>query len=359
MDVVLLLQDLTFGGTQRYAIHLLKHMDRERFAPRLWVLRGGMDMAPLARETGAPVTWLSRDAWVTPRALAALARKIRNEKPAILYTLTVVPNIWGRIFGRIARVPVIVSSWRNPQPRQFEGLLWRMSTRIISNSAVLKEELVADHGVHPGRVAVVRNGVDPDYFAPDPGMKDPEPRILSAGRLVARKDPLTLLKGFRSLLEHRPTARLDMVGDGPLKGRLTAYVREKGLASRVSLIPGQRDLRPYLKKAWVFVMTPTREASPNAVLEAMASALPVVATRVGGIPELVQDGETGVLIDPRSPESLCRVLLCLLNHPRELEAMGRKSRDRVVSHHTVERMVAQTEHVIMEALDRAHSRRVF
>ena len=349
IDLVLLLQDLEFGGTQRYAVNLLRHLDRGRFAPRLWVLRGGMDMASQARETGVPVTWLSLDAWVSPRALTTLGLRLIRERPHVLYTLTVVPNIWGRVFGALVRVPVIVSSWRNPQPRQYERLLWRLSTRIIANAHVLKRRITADHGVPPGRVTVIPNGVDADFFSPVPAMRDPAPRVLYAGRLVDRKDPRTLIRGFGPVLKEIPEARLDIVGDGPLRAELGRMIRQAGMESRVSLVPGCRDIRPLLRRAWLFAMTPVREASPNAILEAMACGLPVVATRVGGIPELVTDGETGRLVDPGRPDALAGVLKDLLGNPRRCLDMGKAARSRVLARHSLKEMVKRTQQVLLTA----------
>ncbi|MEJ2718300.1 MAG: glycosyltransferase family 4 protein [Deltaproteobacteria bacterium] len=349
--VVLLVQDLEFGGTQRYAVHLLKKLDRRCFSPELWVLRGGMDMVPMARESGAPLVWMSHSSWVTPQALGNLAWKLIKERPHILYTLTVVPNIWGRIMGRMARVPVIVSSWRSLYPKQYESWMWPLSTRIICNAHVLKDVMIRRYGVDPERIAVIHNPVDADFFSPEHGQKAQEPTVLSIGRLVKEKDPRTLLEGFRLTAERMPEARFEIVGDGYLKDEVEALIRAYSLQSRVRLRPGQADIRPDLRRAWVFAMASFREASPNVVLEAMATQLPVVAPRVGGIPELVRDGETGLIFEPGNPEAMADALTRLLQDESLRNSMGSKGRQRVQAGHTMELMIAETQRVFIEAVN--------
>jgi glycosyltransferase involved in cell wall biosynthesis len=350
---VLLVQDLDFGGTQRYAVHLLKHLDRSLFAPELWVLRGGKDMLPLAEEAGVKVVYLSVSPWVGPRAIAHLLWRLLRYPPDILYTLTGVPNIWGRPFGTIAGVPVIISSWRGLVEKQLESLLWPLSTRIVCNAHALKGVIVRLHSVDPTRISVVPNAVPADFFCPGNGDKAAEPTVLYVGRLAPEKDLLTLLQGFRLVRETIPSARLNIVGNGRLKPKLEDFIRRNSLESAVRLLPGRRDIRPLLHQAWVFAMTSIREASPNVMLEAMATELPVVGTRVGGIPELVQDGETGIVVEPASPEALAAALSLLLNNEATRQSMGRKGRELVLAFHTMDRMIEQTQQVLIQAVNEA------
>ena len=148
--LVVLLQDLEFGGTQRYALQLLQHLDRDRFAPELWVLRGGTDWSP----DGVKIVRLSGARRVGPVALTRLAWRLCRQRPDVLYTLTVVPNIWGRLFAGLLGVPV-VSGYRSLHPRQHEWLLHRFSARIIANAAALKEQLASCSGIVPDQITVV------------------------------------------------------------------------------------------------------------------------------------------------------------------------------------------------------------
>lgn len=351
IDTVLLLQDLEYGGTQRYALHLLKHLDRTKFSPYIWVLRGGMDMAPFLGNSRDRVLWLSHSTWVDPVALTNLAWRLARHRPQILYTLTVVPNIWGRIFGNIARVPVIVSSWRDLYPKQYESWMWRLSTRIITNAAALKDLHTRRYGVDPHRVSVVASGVDHLFFEPDHNGKSPDPTVLYVGRLAKEKDPLTLVEAFRLTLRGVPNARLQILGNGRLKGRLQTLISKYNLESCVTVHPGVRDVRPFLRQSWVFAMTSRREAFPNAMLEAMSCELPVVGTRVGGIPELVEDGHTGILAEPGDQAAIADALTLLLRDQNMRVRMGRNGREKVLSVYSLETMVRETERILLEAVN--------
>ncbi len=351
IDIVLLIQDLDFGGTQRYAINLLKHLNRDMFSPRLWVMRRGADMAPLAREAGVEPVWLSSMPWVGPGALAALAWKLRTQRPTILYTMMVVPNMWGRFFGRPARVPVMISSWRGMYPKQLESWLWPLSARIICNANVLKEIMRSRHGIPATRIEVIPNGVDADFFSPMPDQIADHPLVAYVGRLVEAKDPMTLVEGFRLASERMADARFCIVGNGPLRAKVQRFIDRHLLEGRIQLLPGMSDARPILRKARVFAMASIQEACPNAALEAMACGLPVVATRVGGLPEIIEHGVNGGLFNPGDPcglaDALCELLLD--EDKRRTVAIG--AREMVLARYSMEKMVSETERVLLRTIE--------
>jgi glycosyltransferase involved in cell wall biosynthesis len=354
--IAVLLQDLEFGGTQQYAILLLRHLDRAKFSPELWVLRGGDDMASLAADTGVNVVWFSKTKAVTPLTLAHLAWRLLRSRPQILYTLTVVPNIWGRVFGALARVPVIVSGYRSLLPSQKERFLWRLSNKIICNAEALKEIMVQRFAVSADRIAVVPNAVDADWFRPEPAAKDPQPTVVFVGRLVAEKDPMNLIEAFRLVAVRVPKARFEIVGNGPFQPQMEARIRSCSLESKIKLLPATADIRPALRRAWVFALSSASEASPNVIIEAMAMGLPVVATRVGGIPELVVDGTTGLLVEPCNPASFAEAIIALLTDETRCRSMGEKGRERILARHNIQSMVSQTEQVLLEAIQQSASR---
>lgn len=354
--LAVLLQDLEFGGTQRYATHLLRHIDRELFEPELWSLRGGADMAPHLDGTGIPITWLSQTSWVGPHSLFNLVRMIRTRRPDILYTLTVVPNIWGRLFGHLAGVPSIVSGYRSLLPNQKERFLWRFSSRIICNAHVLKDIMIERIKVEPDRIAVVPNGVDTDFFRPEPRAGDPAPTAIYMGRLVDEKDPVNVLNGFKVAAGIVPEARFILMGNGNLRSRLERSIAADSLRDRIRVIPAESDIRSRLQQADIFAIGSKREASPNVVIEAMASGKPVVATAVGGIPELVQDGETGFLVEHGDSAGFGNALAKLLADPDLRRTMSEKARQRVMEDHSLETMVRRTEKVLLETVQDRETR---
>jgi len=346
--LVLLLQDLEFGGTQRYAIRLLRHLDRRRLSPELWVLRGGEGLAAEALSAG-PVAWLSHSTRVGPGALVRLARRLCRERPDALYTLTVVPNIWGRILGRLAGIRVIVAGYRNQHPPQWERLLWRLSDRVLYNAEGLGEELVSQLGVPAERIAFVPNGVEIGPPAEPP--RGGPPTALFVGRLEPQKAPLSLLEAFRAVAEALPDARLVIVGEGSLKRAVQERIVHLGLESRVEL-RGPVEASAVLGEAHLLVLASIYEGSPHVVLEAMAAGLPVVATRVGGVPDLVRHGETGFLVPPGDVQALADRIVRILANPSLGRAMGERARESMRRHCSVENMVAATEELLLESLRR-------
>jgi len=343
-----LLQDLEYGGTQRYAVDLLRRLDRSLFTPELWLLNSGDAMEAEARATGAPLVRLSARPPGSPLALPPLLRRINAARPDLLYTLTVVPNIWGRLFGRLAGIPAIASGYRALLPGQWESILWRLSDRIICNAEILRQRVVAVHGAKPERVAVVPNSVNMERFRPAPQNRE-DPLITSVARLVPDKSPLTLVEAFALVQRKLPQARLVMVGEGPLLPQVRARISELGMEDAVKIVGGCGDARPHLSRATVFALASAREGSPNAVLEAMACGLPVVASRVGGIPELVEDGGTGLLAAPGSPEDFARHLLRLLGDPALCAQMGAAGRGRAETLHSPEATTRATERELLAA----------
>ena len=171
------------------------------------------------------------------------------------------------------------------------------------------------------------------------------------GGLPAVKDPLNLIEAFKLVVQRIPDARLEILGNGSLRQKIEDTIKNCSLCSRIELVEGQLDIRPALSRAWVFVMPSRREAAPNAVLEAMSAELPVVGTRVGGLPELIEDGVTGITVEPRDPRALADALITLLENESLRNSMGKKGREKVLAGHTIDRMIADTQRVMIEALN--------
>ncbi|HLD47828.1 MAG TPA: glycosyltransferase, partial [Desulfobaccales bacterium] len=207
--LVFLLQDLKFGGTQRQTLELARRLDPARFRVEVWVMTAGDDLAPLAREWSIPVVRLARQAAVGPLALMNLWRRLHRQPPDLLMLLTVVPNIWGRILGRLARAPVIVGNCRGGGApwRQHEWLLWPFMDHLLCNTAALKTELVERYRIPPSKITVILNGVDTEFYGPGPvGARSNPPVILSVARLVPDKDHDTLIAAFGQVSTAFPEA---------------------------------------------------------------------------------------------------------------------------------------------------------
>jgi glycosyltransferase involved in cell wall biosynthesis len=282
-----------------------------------------------------------------------LWRRLRGGGIDLLMPFTVVPNIWGRILGRLARVPVIVGNCRGgTSPRQqHERWLWPLADLILCNAAAIQATLVENHGVPRPRLTVILNGVDTEFYCPGPaGPRSNPPVILSVARLVPDKDHDTLIAAFSQVSAAFPEAELWLVGDGPRRQAIQEQVRRSLAPERVRFWPGQPDIRPLLHQACLVVLSSRYEALPNVVLEAMAAGLPVAATRVGGLPELVVPGRTGWLVPPGDAPALAAAMSQALGDADVREALGRAGRARAVGDFSLEAMTRRYETVLSSLL---------
>jgi glycosyltransferase involved in cell wall biosynthesis len=357
--VVLLLEDLKFGGTQRQAIDLARELNTGRFQVEIWLMVSGDDLAPLAESSKVPVCWLSRKSFVGPESLMNLWRRLKAGQVDLLVLMTVIPNIWGRILGRLAGTPAIVGTCRgggSPR-RQHERWLSAWADHHLCNSLDLRDRLTREYGIPEHQITALPNGVDTDYFCP-PGAAGPfchprpSPVVLAVARLVPDKDHDTLIRAFELVAARFPEVRLQMVGDGPRREALQRMIDRSPFADRISLSPGRMDLRPLLEESDIFVLSSHREGLPNVVLEAMASGLPVVATNVGGLPEVVKHGETGWLVPRGDISAMAAAIGGLLSDEASRVAFGRSGRKRAGEEYAISRMVQGHEEVFHRLLDR-------
>lgn len=309
-------------------------------------------MLPLAKESKAKIVWLSKTNRVGPHSIVRLFWKLLRNRPQMLYTLTVVPNIWGRILGKIAGIEVIISGYRSLLPRQYERWLWPLSSKIICNAKVLKEKMTALFSVDPSRITVIPNAVDTDSFSPDTKKESADPTVLYVGRLVEDKAPSNLLEAFKIASERIPSAKFQIVGDGHLRKKLEGRIKALSLESRITIIPGNGDIITYMRNAWVFALASDREASPNVIIEAMATGLPVVATRVGGVPELIDHGKNGLLVAPGNPKAFSDAIVYLLTNASMRRDMGLMAREKIVANHSLPRILKQTEQTLLAAFEK-------
>jgi sugar transferase (PEP-CTERM/EpsH1 system associated) len=296
-----------------------------------------------------------------------MARLFRSLRPDIVHSRnwSCVDAIIG---ARLAGVPIVIHSEHGREASDPEGrnrvrrigrrVLAPMVSQFVTVSRDLARWLIEDVGVPRRKVLSICNGVDTRRFAPGerPAARaalgiGSEPLVIgTVGRLDPVKDQVGLLKAFSRLTDD-PRAFLLIVGDGPCRQELEATIGALRLGDRVRLLGERDDVPAVLSAMDVFVLCSVGEGISNAILEAMATGLPVVATRVGGNPELVMDGSTGFLVEPRSPASLAAPLRRYLEDPTLLAQHGRSARDHAETEFSLERMVGAYEQLYRRLLD--------
>lgn len=253
------------------------------------------------------------------RQLFETAQILGRWRPDVLVTFMVHANLLGRAAGTLARVPTIVSSVRNERfgGRHWERLLAltdRLAAATVANSGIVARSLTQRRLVAPERLHVIPNGIVAREFRDvsthrasvrqELGVEPSDFLWLAVGSLHPQKDHATLVEAFREVLQALPEARLAIVGAGPLSDELEHRLSTLELGERVQLLGLRTDVPRLLGGADAFVLSSAWEGLPNAVMEAMAARLPVVATSVGGVAELIADRESGIVVPAKQPHSL-------------------------------------------------------
>ena len=364
---------LELGGAQQNTLHTVAHLDRRRFEPHLIAGPGGL-LDPEARQLpGSAVTFVPELVRrVSPghdvRALVTLARTFRRIPPDIVHTHSSKAGILGRWAARLAGVPVVVHTihgygfhaeqGRVPDRifRSLESVTARITTRFIAVSRANLADGVDAGLFSRDKVVLIRSGIPLGVFrdAPDGGrvraelgMSPETPVVGMVACLKPQKAPLDFVRLARGVADCVPSARFVLVGDGELRPAVQAEVARLDLGDRFHLLGWRRDVPAILAALNVFVLTSLWEGLPRAIPEAMASGLPVVATRVDGVPEAVADGVTGYLVSPHDVPTLAARVTFVLEHPSRARCMGEQARSRV-GEFDIDEMVRQQERVYEE-----------
>jgi glycosyltransferase involved in cell wall biosynthesis len=372
--LLFLVDHLVAGGSELQLVALLRGLDRGRYDVHLAQFR---ESDPVMRDIDVgdtEVVCLNRSRRYEPTLLYRLVSLMRRLDVDLVYTVLSTADIWGRLAGCLARRPALVTRKgtvlsggdRANFEATFDRLLRPFTDAVIVNSKLGLEDLIRARRVDGGRAVVIHNGTDCARFSP----LTPEERwrareqlgIPQSGLIVAGAGRLSEEKGWETLIEAvAHLARTDgrdvywtIAGEGPLRQRLEEQIAGHGLSERVRLLGFRRDVPSILGAADVVVLPSHREGIPNALCEAMAMGRPVVATRVGGVPELVEHGRSGLVVEPRQPQALADGLGALLADPHARERLGAHSRQRIVTEFSLERMVTETDRVLQTVLaDRA------
>lgn len=297
---------------------------------------------------------------------------MRRCRPHIVHTHTAKAGLLGRLAARCAGVPVVVHTYHghildgyfSPLKTRailtVERVLARVTDRLVSVSDTVQEELLAKGIGRPEQHTVVPLGLDLKPFLGAEGERGGLRKELGMGpgnqlvgivaRLVPIKDHETFFYAAREVASKVPACHFVVVGDGERRGELERLVGNLGLGSRVRCLGWRADLARIYADLDVVVLSSRNEGSPVSLIEAMAAARPVVATRVGGVPDLVEDGVTGLLVPAGDPGALARAVVTLLRDAERQRATGEAGRKRVYPAFSAERLLQDVDRLYTELL---------
>jgi glycosyltransferase involved in cell wall biosynthesis len=318
------------GGAERFALGLATHLPRDRFEPWLCAPRGAEPLATAAlADAGIPFIALGRKAKWDVHRLGALPGIVRRHRFDVLHAHMFGSNLWGTLVGTACRVPVVIAqehTW------SYEGAPWRVwldgqvigrfATRFVAVSEADAERMVSIEHVPTRKVTSI-----PTAYVPQPdagqdtdlraelGLAPDTPLYGSASNMRPQKALEVMLEAHAKLLETCPRAHLALAGDGDSRPDVERRIGELAIADSTHLLGVRTDVDAVIRCFDVAAMSSDFEGMPLFAFECFANRTPLVATAVGGLPQIIDDGRTGVLVPPRRPDLLAAQIEVLLHDP--------------------------------------------
>jgi len=379
LRVVHLIDTLRPGGAERLVVTTVKHLDPRCFRPAVVALGEPLDLAPALAEIGVPVACVGvRSPLDWRHGVVHLAAVLRRLRPDVLHTHLRLSNVYGRVAAVLAGVPRVVTSlhhldYTHWPARTLRARAWRAvdrysAHRVNRGFVAVSHAVATDYRHHFGLrdVQVIHNYIEVEPFRRLAagraearrrlGLRDDELVVLNVARLAAEKGQRHLMDAVALLQRRHPSVRLIFVGDGPERQALQTQADALGIARAVVLAGVQTDVNPFLAAADVFAFPSVGEGLGIALMEAMATGLPVVASRADGIVEVVEDGVDGLLVAPGDPVPLAEALGRLAGDPALRRRLGEAARGTIASRFSARVGVPRLEAVYTQLVHAAGAR---
>ena len=367
---------LAIGGSERQVLNIRHGLDPSRFDLHLGCF-GCLNEQIAVDLSGTPLEVFKIRNLYGPRAIREclrLASYLKRQRIDIVHAYNFYANVFALPAARLARVPVVLGSIRDTgenltaRQRAVNKMVCRLADRVIVNAEAIKRTLVAE-GYRQERITVIPNGIlcPPLRSTPDRalhlefGLSTSDVLIGVVSRIARGKGLEYFLDAAPAVAARIPTAKFLIIGDNAFnpdyREELKKQTIELGLQNRVIFTGFRLDVPNILSSLAVSVLPSLNEGLSNSLLESMAAAVPVVATNVGGNPEVVTDGETGFLVPPRNAAALADALCRVLSTPGLRNTLGQAGRQRVLKYFSNERMIQNVEQLYGDLLDAHHRKK--
>jgi L-malate glycosyltransferase len=360
------------GGSEHQMVEVARRMNSSRYQVTVGCIRAEGPLLKKLNEAAIPVVEFRTDGMWKPRGIYQLFRLalfLRKNRFHVVQTYDLYSTLIAVPASRLARIPVVISCqrdladwwWYTPRNRKILRYIQNRSTFLVGNSIAVRDLLVKEDGFDPAKIRVILNGIDAGSYVSSPeNRKVLFPSINEDDKLIAvvanmnfpAKGHQDLVEASKKLCALFPRVRFILIGDGSERSNIERRVSELGLQEFFCFLGRRSDVPELLSCCDLSVLPSWAEGLPNAVIESLAAALPVVATRVGGIPEIIEDGESGLLVPPHEPNCLAEAILRILRDSEFARLLGLAGRDRVRKVFSFERLLRETENLYEEGLGR-------
>ena len=364
--IAYLITDLDVGGAENSLYQLVTHLNPQRFSTVVYSLSGEGKIAEKLRDKGIEVICLGAKNIFNISVFFKLIKLLKCQKPQILHTYLFHANFIGRIAGRIASVPIIISSVRTMEKQKWHHVYldmltcWMVDKEVCVSKDV--EGFVRKYARVPSyKLTTIYNGIDFKELTLTKNAEEKKKELSinrfssiigTVGHLTVAKGVIYLLKAFKLILEGFPNTCLLVVGDGPQEKKLKKLALELDISSAVRFLGFREDAIDIMNTMDIFVLPSLWEGMPNVILEAYALGKPIVSTSVGGAKEIIKDGQTGFLVSPKDWRNLADSIKLLLKNPKMIEEFGNRGKEFVSKNFSLDRMVKTTEKLYEELISK-------
>ncbi len=360
IKLLTMLTNFHIGGTERQVTNLALRLDSSRFDLHLACLRNSGELLQEIETLRVPKPVFEigslyglKTAWQALR----FAHYVRKNRIQIVNSYGFYPNVFAVVAAKFGGAGVVIASIRDrgdiltPAQRRFQKIVCRLADCVLVNAEAIRETLIAQ-GYDPAKIVVIRNGIVLSRYQRtersarirrELGIPADSPIVIMFSRLNRMKGAEYFLEAARNVARVCPGVRFLIVGDGANRRDLEQRAASLDLNDLAIFTGFRTDVQDLLAESAISVLPSLSEGLSNSLLEAMAAGIPVIATKVGGNPEIIEDGVSGLLIPPRDANSLEQATVALLKNPARAQRMGEAGFRRVAELFSVERSVAEVE----------------
>ncbi len=364
IKVLYLITDLDVGGAERALAKLATRLDRSRFQVSVACLTGRGELGKAIARDGVPVTYLDMRGKLDLSVVFRLRRLLDATACDILHTFLFHANVLGRLATLLSfEKPLVVASVRVAERRRWHLWLesWTsgLADRFLAVSEGVRTHMIERAGIPPHKISTLPNGVDASdipkrrvNIRAELSLPEDCPIVATVGRLTRQKGHRYLISAAARIVSSRPDVHFLIIGAGPLERALRRRAARLKIAANVHFLGWREDAWRIVAGADLFVLPSLWEGMPNALLEAMAAGVPVVATRVSGVSEIVANDKTGVLVPAEDDRVLAHAVYGLLMNPDRARLLAQAGREKTLRDFSIEATVSAHENLYAELVQK-------